>query len=99
MIGIHTALDQQLLQIPQVPADRQNDHLGRNRNPTNAEDGGTRTGLETATSPAQQATPGKLESIMLSPNATDPNPLPKCCSIAIEPAKNVRILFWVEGKS
>jgi hypothetical protein len=33
---------------------------------------GTRTGHETATSPAKQTTLGKPESIMLSPDATEP---------------------------
>lgn len=36
---------------------------------------GTQTAHETATSPAKQTTLGKLEPIMLAPDATEPDPL------------------------
>jgi hypothetical protein len=47
VIHVDTALGEDVLQItvrqsvPQVPADRQQDHIRRNRNPANAEGAGT----------------------------------------------------------
>ncbi|WP_344619876.1 hypothetical protein [Dactylosporangium salmoneum] len=47
MIDLNVTLDRQLFDVPirqveaQIPADRDHDHLGRERNPANADFGGS----------------------------------------------------------